>query len=113
MKFFAGKPPRRKGKPKANPLERHEDYLKLKAMIANGRMKPQESAGILLDAADRQKLDLKYPARAAADSLRRFVRGLGLASDYHVVKYETDTPGVWAVTVTYAPPMTVSKRKGA
>jgi hypothetical protein len=114
MKFFSGAAPKRKSKPKPNPFEQHGEYLKLKALIANGKMKPQEVAGIYLDGSDAKALDLKYPARTAADSLRCFVRQMGLAADYHIVKYETDTPGVWAVSVTYEPPRVAAKvKKGA
>lgn len=105
MKFFTGKAPRRKSKPQSSPFERHEEYMKLKALISNGKMKPQEVAGIYLDASDAKNLDLKFPARTAAEGLRRFVKTMGLAADYRIVKYETDTPGVWVVTVSYEPPM--------
>jgi hypothetical protein len=33
----------------------------------------------------------------------------GLASDYRVIKYETDSPGVWAVSVSYEPPLTTAR----
>lgn len=104
MKLFLGKAPKRKSKPKPNPLERMDDYVKLRALIANGKMKPQEIAGLIIDASDGMKLHLKYPARTATDQLRRFIKELGLEADYHVLKYETDTPGTWAVTVLYEPP---------
>lgn len=114
MKLIDGRP-RRKGKPKENPLERLDVYLQLKAIIAGGKMKPQEIKTLILDASDGNRLGLKFPARAAADSLRRFLRGSGLASDYRVIKYETDSPGVWAVSVSYEPPMIATKpaRRGA
>jgi len=45
------------------------------------------------------------PWRAAVDSLRRYVKSMGLETDYTVSKYETDTPGVWAIRVRYEPPI--------
>jgi hypothetical protein len=104
MKFYKGPAPRRKSKPKPNVFDRIDAFLQLKAFISSGKAKPQEQAGITLDQYDGRKLGLKFPARAAADSLRRFVRSLGLEADYHVLKYETNEPGVWWIGVTYEPP---------
>jgi|SRR5579871_5072410 len=108
MKLFTpkmGEVPRRKGKPKASPLDRVDSFMSLKATIANGVMKPQETYGIYVSEEDGKKFGLKFPARTIADSLRRFIRDHGLERDYHVVKYETRTPGEWFVSVTYEPPI--------
>lgn len=110
MKLFSGEAPKRKSKPKPNPLDREDAYLRLKASIANGKMKPLEVTGIMIDQKDGARLGLKFPARTATDQLRRFVKALGLEAEYHIVKYETDTPGLWAVTVTYEPPARHSQK---
>ena len=109
MKFFYGSPPKRKSKPKDNPMERDENYLKLRGVIAGGKMRPKEQAHLILDGDDGKRLGLKYPARTATDQLRRFIKSMRLESEYRVHKYETNTPGSWAVVVTYDPPMTTSK----
>lgn len=61
---------------------------------------------------DIRDLGLKWPWRTAADRLRRLVRDVGKEAEYQVVKYETDTPGVWFVRVTYRPQETAAKKKG-
>jgi hypothetical protein len=78
MRFFHGNAPKRKSKPKESPIERHEAYLKLRATIASGKMKPQEQAGIYLDPSDAEKLGIKHPARTAAECLRRTLHILSL-----------------------------------
>lgn len=101
-----GLPPLRKAKPKPNPLDKLDAYTQLKALISHGKIRPSEEYGITIDPADATRLGLKYPARTAADGLRRFVRDLGLSSDYQVVKYETRDPGVWYVCVRNTTPLT-------
>jgi hypothetical protein len=101
--------PRRKRKPKETPLEGYEPYQKLRLMVMNGKMKPFQEVGILLDQSDAKQLDMKWPWRTVADRLRRTVRELGQESEYQIVKYETDTPGVWFVKVRYEPPVTAAK----
>jgi hypothetical protein len=103
--------PKRKSKPKDNPWDRHADFVALKAAVSNGRMKPLERLGMAVEEyGDGKKMGQKFPARSATDSLRRFIRSLNLQADYHVEKYETNTPGVWMVTVTYEPPIAAGKK---
>lgn len=118
MKFSIGNPPPRKRKDVSNALETFNEYLQMKAWISSGRAKPMETGSLLMGPEEQKKLDYKFPWRAASDSLKRFIKGLGLEADYHVKKYMTDTPGIWAVSVTYEPPpadavptQTTSKRR--
>jgi hypothetical protein len=113
MPIFSSKEqpvPRRKSKPKPNPWDRDADFTALKAAIANGKMKPQEQVWMYIDAyGTAKKYGLKFPARTAADSMRRFIKSLGLESDYYAEKYETNQPGQWILAVTYDPPTTIKK----
>jgi hypothetical protein len=111
VKLIEGTPPRRKRKPKSTPLDSYEPYLKLRSLILNGKMRPFQQVGILFDREDSDKLEMKWPWRTVAERIRNLVKELGLESDYKIVKYETDTPGVWFVRVDYVPP--VSKAGGA
>lgn len=96
--------PRAKRKRKVTPLDKHEAYLQLRHMILEGRMKPYQQIGLFLGPEDQKSLDMKWPWRTAADRLRALVREIGAEADYHIKKFETDTPGVWFVRVTYNPP---------
>ena len=96
--------PKRKSKPKPNPWDRNEEFQALKAAIAGGRMKPMEQKFMHIHQAKMgERMGLKDPARAAADSMRRYIRALGVEADYWSEKYETQTPGVFALVVTYEP----------
>lgn len=96
--------PSPKHKTKSTPLDDHEPYLQLRHMILEGRLKPLQQVGIFFGPDDQKKLDMKWPWRTAADRLRKFVREIGAQADYQIKKYETDTPGLWFVRVTYDPP---------
>jgi hypothetical protein len=103
--------PRRKSKPKPNPWDQQPDYQALKAAVASGRMKPKEQKAMNIDAAAMgEKLGLKDPVRAAGDSMRRWIRAMNLQHDYWSEKYETNTPGVYVLVVTYDPAMIASRR---
>lgn len=108
MKFWrsseAPAPPRKR-KQITNALEEHAEYSQIKAVITHGRMRQNEEAYITMGPSDAEKLGYKWPWRAAVDSLRRYVKSMGLEADYVVSKYETDTPGVWAIRVRYEPPI--------
>jgi hypothetical protein len=104
-----GPPPSRKSRPKPNPLDKLEPYTQLKALIAHGKIKPNEEYGITIDPTDAKRIGLKFPARTATDGLRRFVKELGLQSDYQVVKYETRDPGSWYVCVRNVSPVKTKK----
>jgi len=107
MKFVGpgGKVPERKKKEILSKLEQVEDYLALRQAVLGGRMKPMQEACILFGPEDAKRLNYKYPARVASDGLKRMLRSAGLNVDYSVVKYETDTPGIWCVKVRYEPPI--------
>jgi hypothetical protein len=97
--------PRRKSKPKPNPWENDADFMALKAAIANGKMKPQEQLWMYIDEpAAQKKMGLKFPARTANDTMNRFIKSLGLASDYYSEKYGTNIPGQMILAITYDPP---------
>jgi hypothetical protein len=98
------------GKPKPNPFEAHPDYVQLRALILNNKLRPQETAGFTIDDYTAKKMGMKHPERAACDSLRRTVKSLGLEADYRIVKYRTD-PSTWAIVVTYEPPIVTAKRQ--
>ncbi len=98
--------PERKRKQITSELEAHDEYLKIKNVILSGRMRPMQSAIITMGPEDAKKLGYKWPWRTAVDSLRRLVKSMGLEADYAVKKYETSTPGVWAIVATYEPPIT-------
>jgi len=100
-----GPAPRRKAKPKPNPLDHLPEYQALVSSIVNGKMKPHEVWGVYLDGADAERPGLKAPWRTVTDRLRSLIRSLHLESDYSVNKYTTSTPGVWFVQVHYDPPM--------
>lgn len=97
--------PERKRKNVTSALEAHEEYLKLKQVILGGRMRPMQSAIVTMGPNDAKQLQYKWPWRTMTDSLRRLVKSMGLEADYTVRKYETATPGTWAIQVTYEPPM--------
>ena len=98
--------PRRKRKDVSSALDQHEEYLALRGAILGGRMRPQQAAILKVGPDDIKKIGFKWPWRAIVDNLRRLIKSMNLESDFEVKKYETDTPGVWAVVVTYTPPMT-------
>jgi len=97
--------PARKRKEITSALEEHDEYLKLKNVILSGRMRPKQSAIITMGPKDAEALGYKWPWRTAVDSLRRIVKSMNLQVDFEIRKYETDTPGVWAIVATYDPPM--------
>lgn len=113
MKFGMGPAPARKRKQVTNELDRHDEYLQLKAVLMHGRLKPHETAYILMGPDDAKALGYKWPWRSATDSLRRLIRSMGLERDYRVVKYETDTPGTWCIRLSYEPPMSKTQVSGA
>ena len=100
--------PERKRKNVVSALEQHEEYSKLKAVILSGRMRPMQSAIIQLGPEDQKKLGYLFPHRAAVDSIRRLLKSMHLEADYSVRKYQT-ADGVWAVVVTYEPPITKAR----
>lgn len=44
--LLSGPVPRRKGKPKPNVLEKHQDYVTLKNLILSGKMAPYISRSV-------------------------------------------------------------------
>lgn len=102
--------PPRKRKQVANALESIEEYMQLRAAVLSGRMRPMQSAVVTMGPEEIKKLNYKFPWRAAVDSMRRLIKASGLEADYVVRKYETSTPGVWAVQVTYDPPRVKSEQ---
>jgi len=103
MKLLDTNLPERKRKPKETPLDDFEPYLKLKAIILNQKMEPEQQIGILFDKADCKELGMKSPWRTVSDRLRKLLQESGLDKDYEVIKYETSNPGQWFVRVTYKP----------
>jgi hypothetical protein len=103
MKLLEGNIPQRKRKPRETPLDHFEPYTKLKAIILNGKMEPNQQIGILFEPSDCRTLGMKAPWRTMADRLRKLLEETGLSKDYDVIKYETQTPGWWFVRVTYTP----------
>lgn len=100
--------PERKRKQITNELEAHDEYLKIKNVILSGRMRPMQSAIITMGPEDVKKFGYKWPWRTAVDNLRRLVKSMGAETEFSVRKYETATPGVWAIVATYEPPMVKS-----
>lgn len=98
--------PLRKRKQVTSALEAHEEYLKMRAVIMSGRMRPQQSAIMVMGPNDAKELNYKWPWRTATESLKRLIRSMGLEVDYTVRKYQTSPPGMWAIQVTYEPPIT-------
>lgn len=104
MRFQAGKAPEWQGKPKASPLDADADYLKLRAKILSGTMKPFEQAGLYINTTeDGKRLGTKDPARLVRDHLRRTLKGTNLEPDFDITCRKTAEPGVWGVWVTYEP----------
>ena len=101
--------PERKRKNVTNALESHEAYLKLKNMVLSGRMRPMQSAILTMGPDDAKALDYKWPWRSAVDSMRRLLKSMHMESEYVLRKWETNSPGIWAVQVTYEPPMTAAQ----
>lgn len=109
MKFWTtddAPAPQRKRKLIVSALEEHQEYIQMKQLILSGRMRPQQSAIITMGPEDAKKLRYTWPWRTAVDNLRRLVTRMGWTADYHIRKYQTATKGVWAVQVTYEPPIT-------
>jgi hypothetical protein len=100
-----GKPPKRKGKPKPNPIDNMDAFLQLKSIILNDKMNPQQELALFFGPQEVKELNQKFPWRVAVDRLRRLIKSVGLESEYRIRKYETDTRGVWAVLVQRTPPM--------
>jgi hypothetical protein len=103
MKLHKDTPLKRKGKPKPNVLEEHDEYLTVTNMIRQNKMKPGQQVGISFGPDDMRLLEQKWPWRTAADRLKKLLKQLHLQADYRVVKYETDMPGIWYVKVTRQP----------
>jgi hypothetical protein len=100
-----GKPPKRKGKPKPNPIDNMDAFLQLKSIILNDKMNPHQELALFFGPQEVKELNQKFPWRVAVDRLRRLIKSVGLESEYRIRKYETDTRGVWAVLVQRTPPM--------
>jgi hypothetical protein len=97
--------PERKRKQITSALEKHEEYLKMRAAILSGRMRPMQSAIITVGPDDAKRLGHKWPWRSITDGLRRLIKSMNLESEFTVRKFETANSGIWAVQVTYEPPM--------
>lgn len=108
MKFWKSSDPTpapaRKRKNIVSELDKHEEYQKLRQYVLAGKMRQGEQAGIFLGPDDVKSLGYKWPERTVTDSLRKLIKSMGLEADYTVVKYMTDTDGIWFVKVTYNPP---------
>jgi hypothetical protein len=72
MKLLDTNIPDRKRKPKSTPLDDFEPYIKLKAIILNGKMLPDQQIGILFDKADCKTLGMKAPWRTVSERLRSY-----------------------------------------
>src|SRR4051812_776590 len=94
--------PRRKRKVRRTPFDKFEPFRQLTALMLSGELRPGQQVGIVIDENDAKTLDMKEPWRIAVLRLKRLLRDAGLEDDYHVVKFETDTPGKWFVKVTHA-----------
>ena len=103
MKLIEGNIPARKRKPKETPLDDFEPYTKLRAIILNRRMAPQQQIGILLDKNDCKVLHMKAPWRTIAERLRKLLSDAGMERDYDVVRYKIPDTGQQFVRVTYVP----------
>ena len=103
MRFRAGSKPQWKGKPKTSPLDADADFLKLRAKILSGTMKPFEEAGLYVDPSDGERLRTRHPARLVRDHLRRLLKDASLEASFDLTCRQTAEPGVWGVWVTYVP----------
>lgn len=102
--------PERKYTPRPSPWDSNYDFQALQAAIAQGKMKPKEQKGMHIEAAAMaKKLGMNDPVRSAYNTMRKWIRKMGLESDYYCGRYETNSPGVWVLTITYDPPQTAMR----
>lgn len=111
MKFKAGETPQWAGKPKTSPLDSDAEFMKLRAKILSGTMKPMEQAGLFVDPSDGKRLKTKHPARLVRDHLRRTLKETNLEADFVLTCRQTAEPGVWGVWVTYEPRDAMASKK--
>ena len=109
MKLVIGAPPKWKSKPKPNTLEEDAEFLKFRARVLSGKMTPNEQIGLMFDADDEKRLDLKSPGRTAKNTIKRALESAGLLSDFDITLRQTDS-GAWALWLTYLPPMSTGHR---
>jgi hypothetical protein len=91
MRFLEpGRVPRRLRKRDPNAIEEAPEFKALKAAIANNRMAPGEQVGLSFDSDDKKKLDMKWPARVAADALKRWLSESQITELYQVRKFNIE-----------------------
>ena len=104
MKIYSGEKPKRFYPKQQNSVETTPEYMQVLAQITNGKLRPfEQGIGLTFDPDDAKALKLKFPARTAQESLKRFIKSAGLESDYAVSRIEV-SPGVETVYVSYEPP---------
>ena len=98
--------PRRVRKREENAVEKSPEFRQLLASLSG--LSPGKTIGLAFDPADATALDMKWPARAAVDSLRRQLRATGLTGNYRVQKFRQGDK--WFVTVKATSTGRVPKR---
>jgi hypothetical protein len=102
MQFLKpGQVPRRVRKRQPNVIERSPEF---KALVgALHRLAPGEQAGLSFDPIDQKKLGIRWPARVAADSLRRWLTETRLSDFYRIRKFKIEGRQFVSVTRRKAP----------
>jgi len=86
----------RRGRNRAeNAVERSPEFKKLVAALAT--LGPGKTIGLAFDPGDASALNLRWPARVAVDSLRRYLKSTDRAGSYRVQKFRQGDR--WFVTV--------------
>lgn len=95
-----------------DPLDKLEDWMKLKAFILSGKAKPMEAFGIHLYPS-LDKVTGVDTRRTARDRMRRFLKAANLQGDYHikwVTPDENDLEHKF-MRMWYEPPFVAQKKK--
>jgi hypothetical protein len=101
MEFLDGthaRIPRRGRKRNENAVEKSAEFKKLVAAIAS--LGPSKTIALVFDSSDATALGLRWPARVAVDSLRRYLKSTDHADAYRVQKFRQGDK--WFVTVKAA-----------
>jgi hypothetical protein len=93
-----GQVPRRVRKRQPNVIEKSEEFKTLIRAIADKKLAPGERMGLAFDEEDEKKLGLRWPARVAADALKRWLAETLSSEDYKIRKFKVEGRQFVAVT---------------
>ena len=93
-----GQVPRRVRKREPNVIEESDEFKTLVRAIVDRRIAPGEQMGLAFDKDDEKKLGLRWPARVAADALKRWLAETLSSEDYKIRKFKVEGRQFVAVT---------------